>query len=546
MRTLSILIAGLLIGPHVVAADQPDYDLYAVVIGANTGAAGQDTLDFAESDAERVATVLQNVGHYRDNYIIKLTQPSSQSLQQTLAEMRNRLQNRQRGGEKTLFLFFYSGHSRAEMLNLGKEEVPLSRLRSELESLPATLKVVILDACQSGAFSKVKGVRATEDFSVNSINQLNASGIAVMASSTASELSQESKKLGSSFFTHYLVVALLGAGDKNLDGKVTLEEAYQYAYHRTLAATAVTAVGKQHVTFETALRGKGEVPLTYPMRSGSSMVLPKSARGDFLITNTATQTVVAEVHKVPRQTVQLALPPGSYQIIVTDGGKAQECQHRIPQGGVSVFEADNCRRIDLETYSQKGLLRGKRWGIETSVGFGDSPSDAYTRRLEDFGYRDIGILDELPHLEIALTRHLASYFHAGLHFMTLGSGHFERFDAAINEEFSWSSMSAAVSGRAAYPVLRWGRGRGGIFPFFEGKVGLVRAETALKTAEMTDRQTDWGYSVTAAGGMQVMITSWIGPFAKLSYAYAPTIDNRLGDTKNVGGWFLSAGARVGF
>jgi len=96
-------------------------------------------------------------------------------------------------------------------MNLGERELSLSDLRERLLSLPTTLTIVVLDACQSGAFSRTKGAEPAADFSFNSVSRLNTSGVAVMASSSASELSQESDSLRASYFTHHLLVALRGA-----------------------------------------------------------------------------------------------------------------------------------------------------------------------------------------------------------------------------------------------------------------------------------------------------------------------------------------------
>ena len=63
----------------------------------------------------------------------------------------------------------------------------------------------------------------------------------MLASSSGSELSQESETLRSSYFTHHLLVGMRGAGDANRDGQVSIDEAYRYAYHQTLLATAETA-----------------------------------------------------------------------------------------------------------------------------------------------------------------------------------------------------------------------------------------------------------------------------------------------------------------
>jgi hypothetical protein len=205
----------------------------------NRGGPGQTELRFAEDDARHVADLRPALGD---------VQRALDSLVLRAAEARRR-------GAEAQVLFYYSGHARASALNLGDEEFPLADLRAQLLAMPAAVTIVLLDACQSGAISRIKGAEPTADFSYNSVNRLTTAGIAVMASSSATELSQESESLGSSYFTHHLLVGLRGAGDTDHDGRVTLSEAYRYAYNQTLAATAATAVGSQHATLETGLRG---------------------------------------------------------------------------------------------------------------------------------------------------------------------------------------------------------------------------------------------------------------------------------------------------
>src|SRR5205807_694263 len=146
----------------------------------------------------------------------------------------------------------------------GPGQTELRYAEDDARKVGATLTVVVLDACQSGAFSRIKGAQPAADFSYSSRQHLDASGVAVLASSSGSELSQESEQLRGSFFTHHLLVGLRGAGDANGDGQVSIDEAYRYAYHQTLMATAETAVGGQHVTFEVDLKGHGDVALTFP------------------------------------------------------------------------------------------------------------------------------------------------------------------------------------------------------------------------------------------------------------------------------------------
>ena len=195
-------------------------------------------------------------------------------------------------------------------------------LRVQILGLPSTLTIVVIDACQSGAFSRIKGAEPTTDFSFNSVARLNTAGLAVMASSSATELSQESDQLESSYFTHHLLLALRGAGDANQDGKVSLDEAYRYTYNRTLAGTAATAVGAQHATLETALKGKGDVVLTRPSAASSQLFVPAAVEGRLLIQHRSSGSVLAELDKARGSTVRLAMASGAYTVLL---GRETRC-----------------------------------------------------------------------------------------------------------------------------------------------------------------------------------------------------------------------------
>src|SRR4029077_7292399 len=136
------------------------------------------------------------------------------------------------------------------------------------------------------------------DFSYNSVLGLTQKGLAVMASSTAEELSQESDELKASFFTHPLLTGLRGAGDSDGDGRVSLDEAYRYAYRRTLASTARTQGGEQHVPPETDMAGQGEIPVTYPAEARAQLDLPASLEARILVQQRPSGAVMADVQKV--------------------------------------------------------------------------------------------------------------------------------------------------------------------------------------------------------------------------------------------------------
>ncbi|HUH01843.1 MAG TPA: caspase family protein, partial [Kofleriaceae bacterium] len=342
---LAVIALALAAAAGPARAQAPaDTRSYAIVVGSNPGGEGQETLRFAERDAASIAAVLKDLGGYPAGNITLLAQPRASQVLAALDRVESRVLADHARGLQSVVLFYYSGHARAAALELGRDELPLTVLRERIDALPATLKVVILDACQSGAFSGIKGVEPAADFSYNSVARLDAAGVAVMASSSSTELSQESERLGASYFTHHLLVALRGAGDTNRDGKVSLDEAYRYAYHRTLASTARTAVGRQHVTLETDLKGKGEVPLTYPAKADARLGLPASLVADIVVQSG--DAIIAEVHKA-RGAIELALPRGSYRLLVRQGDRLQQCDLALPPGRTTALDLTGCRHVAI-------------------------------------------------------------------------------------------------------------------------------------------------------------------------------------------------------
>src|SRR5207249_4450049 len=129
-------------------------------------------------------------------------------------------------------------HADTEHLHLRGTHLPMDELRRAVADSPAGARVLVLDACRSGALTRVKGGRPAPSFDVRAEAVSGGpQGFVILTSSAAGEASQESDKLGASFFTHYLASALIGASDRNGDGVVTLAEAFSYAADRTVAAT---------------------------------------------------------------------------------------------------------------------------------------------------------------------------------------------------------------------------------------------------------------------------------------------------------------------
>lgn len=557
--TIFMLGAALVAGPGQVDAQEIAHrstaHAHALVVGSNPGGQGQETLRYAEDDAARVARVLSELGGYEAKRVRLVTRPTPERLLQEIAAVGDALAAAP--AEESVFFFYYSGHARANAINLGEHELDLATLRQKILDLPAGLKVIVLDACQSGAFSRVKGAEPAADFSFNSVNRLNATGVAVMASSSASELSQESETLKSSFFTHYLLVALRGAGDSNRDGRVSIDEAYRYAYHATLASTARTQVGSQHVMLETELEGKGEITLTYPARADARLRLPGPVVGEVLVQDWPSNAVIAEIQKAGGTPVDVALPHGAYRVLVRGTDAVEQCDITLPGGRVTRLRLAACTTLFHSAALAKGapgsgqltattapdrwaeISPGRRWAVELGAGVFVPVYDDYTQRLDDFDFSESWDLP--PRAGIGLASQVAPRVEIVGELTTLEQRRYIRSIESGEQEFSWSVLGLAVHARGVLDLTRWFS----VYAQVGGGLAAGRTEF-VDTDESIDTESHIGFVLGAAAGIRIQPWQRLAFQAQLGYDHAPVIDNLLDDVHASGGVNSVLGVRVGF
>jgi hypothetical protein len=237
---------------------------FAIIIGNNVGHADDARLAYAESDAEKVHSVLRELGGFHPADMLLLRGEDARSVRQSLVAMNDRIRNAAPAKAESLLFVYYSGHADAAALRLGDERVEISELTQLVRGSAATFRLMVVDACRSAALTRRKGGRIVEPFPVPFRSSLPGEGLAFLWASAVSEDAQESDALRGSFFTHAFVSGLLGAADSDGDGAVVLEEAYRYSYDATLRATSRTAYGIQHPGFEYDYRGHGMLVLTQP------------------------------------------------------------------------------------------------------------------------------------------------------------------------------------------------------------------------------------------------------------------------------------------
>ena len=125
------------------------------------------------------------------------------------------------------------------------------------------MRVGIFDACRSGVVNRTKGARKGPAFEVQADRRRTTRAAWCCSPRPAPTRTRRSPTpWRGSYFSHHLVSGLRGSADRSADRRVTLSEAYEYAYARTVADTADTAAGAQHPTFSYDLKGNGNLVLT--------------------------------------------------------------------------------------------------------------------------------------------------------------------------------------------------------------------------------------------------------------------------------------------
>jgi hypothetical protein len=326
-RPLWLLLAVL---PLLLCPPRADATVRLLVaIGANVGDPDDAVLSFADDDAGRVRQLFVELGGVRaDRSYLVVDQPAS-VVRQRLAEVTGRIAELRAAGDDAVLIVYVSAHAKAGVLHLGGTHLPLAELRDSARQAGARLSVLLVDACESGTLARRKGGSAGQEFAV-SLEQIPLHGQVVISSSGPGESSEEWDSLKGSLFTHHLLTGLRGDADAEEDGRVSLAEAYTYAYRRTVAGAAGAG---QHPAYAWELAGTGELILTEPRTARSALVFPAALSGRYVVASQPRPDVVAEVEKVAGRPLRLAVPPGRYLLRKRAGASTGLLELELPYGG---------------------------------------------------------------------------------------------------------------------------------------------------------------------------------------------------------------------
>jgi len=310
------MISALAVSLLLTQSPEPALRRFALIAGANDGGGNRVTLRYANTDARAMAKVLTTLGGVDARDVTLLEDPTPEQLGSALDVLDARVRDAKQGKARIEVFFYYSGHSDEEGLLLRGARVTYAVLRAKLDALPVDVRVAVLDSCASGALNLLKGGAPRPSFLVDASSSL--SGHAFLTSASADEAAQESERLRASIFTHYFLSGLRGAADASRDGRVTLAEAYQYAFGETLTRTTSTRAGPQRPGYDIQLVGTGDLVLTDLRAADASLVIDAELGGRVHVLG-ATGGLVVEVAKPVGKPVELGLEVGEYRVVIDDG-----------------------------------------------------------------------------------------------------------------------------------------------------------------------------------------------------------------------------------
>lgn len=286
----------------------------AVVLGCNLGLPEDKPLSYATRDAQQVYATLTQLGGVDKGRGYLLFDPKVSKVMTVFAEARNRIRDARAAGEKVQFLIYFSGHGSQEALHINGEKLPLAEIRAYFRDIEADLKLLIADACHSGALIQPKGAALAPAAPIRYQDELKVNGSAILTSSSAGEMSQESLELKGSLFTHFFLSALRGAADFDRDGQITLWEAYNHAQSGLRRRLAGVKDAIQNPGFDVDIQGSDNVVLTRMDLGQAFLQLKGLPEGEYRILEAAGGTPFAEVSLAGPEGATLALPKAAYLV----------------------------------------------------------------------------------------------------------------------------------------------------------------------------------------------------------------------------------------
>lgn len=236
------------INPNNIAASEPVK--WALIIGIDQYESGDiSSLKFAQADAKELEKTLVDFCDFSGENVFVLTndgknrmKPTRPNIVDWLVRLRKVIK------PQDTFIFFFSGHGMsrekvsylltydsitAPIENLELSALNMTTLKTLLEKIPATKKIVIIDACrndpvaQRGTGDNLMTKSFANELKMNKAGDNKIDISATLYACSVGERSYEWQERSQGFFTFFLIQGLSGKA-KDPSGNITLNSLVNY------------------------------------------------------------------------------------------------------------------------------------------------------------------------------------------------------------------------------------------------------------------------------------------------------------------------------
>ncbi len=229
-----------------IEADAGSGKTWALVIGVK-GYQSVPPLRYTAADADALAKALMEKGGVPEKQILRITddqpdKPDHATLSKKVPEWLSRPEIQK---DDTVIVFF-SGHGvlgPEEVMYLAPRDIqtkdipktglPAVTLREQIRACKAGTKLLLLDACHSGASKGIKIENTTPMDGERLAGAFKyAPGVVTISGCKADQFSWESNELKHGVFTYFIQEALSGRADADGNGRIDVDELYRYVSDR--------------------------------------------------------------------------------------------------------------------------------------------------------------------------------------------------------------------------------------------------------------------------------------------------------------------------
>lgn len=357
----------------------------ALLVGHQYGWKGEPSLDYVLSgDLRPLGKQLRALG-------FEVKQVENQGPQQLRAIFQKVKAHLQRNPHIQTFIFYYSGHADQRHFHLGQKGAqPLSyqEFSTFFQGLPLKRKIAIFDSCYSGEIirrfgsltrykkllkkGKTKGIRARRRIDLHKLiipKQGHEQGVRIIASSL--DVSWELREHKASVFTHYMLKGLKGAADTDQDGKITVDELFDFTSKKVLLETGQRP--------QQLLLLKRSLPYAIAPVYRSRLRIGPNVTGHIKV---AVANFVWSRRKQTNDAIKLAVVDGQGTVFLKRKGRCFQQSLRFPKGGEVQLSARwrdmPCKRLARKQkgalYLEAQTIEPKKrqlppWSLALSAGF---------------------------------------------------------------------------------------------------------------------------------------------------------------------------------